>query len=481
MDLTHLPFLTDDELTTELKIRGLPDVGTMMEKRNVLSGILSSSLAATFPVRQASPTDDQYEYTVCQRKLQDMSGTLLTLFTSPDSDFNKFNARLAYLKERVMRITTSELRNRLLVIWAQLLGDFNSKRDTIRRCPGDLLSFDHELPTIAPPAESTQNDISFVDRISQLELSTVAQPDTVTRAPPVCFANPVYSPVRAMPVAASTTAQLPAPLEPTPYFNPSAQVSRWNISFDGSDSVNDFIERAEETAKARGITHDQLFRQSSDLFRGQALVWHRQVRNEVNTWPELVNRLRVAFLPSDYEYELWDEIRARTQGQTERTEIYVAVMQSLFGRFSYVIDESTRLQLIMRNLQPRFQTEISVTQSSTIQQLLAICKLMEDAAHRAAKFKNPPPRSNSLLEPGLAYRRERITVHQSETFSTSVCWNCDSPGHRSASCPEPRKKHCYSCGKKDVTRWSCKDCSSRKPKNAKHAAVTSTDGRDTPK
>lgn len=204
---------------------------------------------------------------------------------------------------------------------------------------------------------------------------------------------------------------------PLSVVNKHAQVSRWNIFFYASGSVNDFLERNEETARARGVSHDQLFQQSSVVRR-------------VNSWSDLVSRLRRAFLPFDYEFELWDEIRGRTQGPSERTELFVAFMQSIFSRFPYSIDENTRLQMILRNLQSRFQTEINVAQSRTIKQLREICKHMEDAAHRAAKFKNTPARSQSLLEPELAYRRERINVHHSETVSSTVCWNCNKSGHR---------------------------------------------------
>lgn len=478
MDSTLLPYLTEDELTYELKVRGLPDVGTMAEKRNILEGILASSLTTTFPVHKPRREDDQVEHSVCQQKLQEMSGTILALINSSHSDYGRFYARLNYLKERVMRITSPELRNRLLLVWAQLLGDFNSKKSMLLNRSGDLLSLNPEVPAAVPPAESTHNETSFLDRVNQLSLSGSQTHGTPSRVHSLPFVPPVFSPVQPRPTAPDCVDRVLTTAEPVPIAHKYAQLSKWNIFFDGSGSVNDFLEQTEEMARARGVSHDQLFQQSSELFRGQALIWHRHARSEVSSWPELVSRLRTAFLPSDYEFELWDEIRARTQGPTERTEIFVAVMQSLFGRFSYAIDEHTRLQMIIRNLQPKFQTEISVSQSQTIRQLLVICKHMEDAAHRAAKFKNPPARSQSLLEPELAYRRERTTIHHSETFSTSVCWNCNKSGHRAVSCPEPQTKHCYSCGQKGVTKFTCRQCSSRVSKNVRNAPSTSTDGRE---
>ncbi|GLV33425.1 Arc2 [Carabus blaptoides fortunei] len=399
MDPTHLQYLTEDELTYELKIRGLPDVGTRMEKRNILEGIFASSLNTTFPVRKPSQEDDHIEHTVCQQKLQEMSGTLLALLHSSQPDLVRFNARLGYIKERVMRITSVEMRNRLLVIWAQLLGDFNTKKSQLLNRSGDLLSLNPEISSVELPLETTRCETSFIERLNQLDVSTPPARVTHTHPAHVSFAPPLFSSVNPPTVAAEPNVSAQTPAEPVSAVNKYIQVSRWNLSFDGTGSVNDFIERAEETARARGVSYD-LFRQSSDLFKNQALVWHRHVREEISSWQELVSRLR----------------ERSTQGPNERTEIFVAIMQSLFSRFSYTPDEAARLQMIIRNLQPRYQTEISVMQSRTIKQLLDVCKHMEDAAHRASKFKNPPLRSATLSEPELAPRQERQPPDETRTI-----------------------------------------------------------------
>lgn len=83
MDSTYLPYLTEDELTYELKIRGLPDVSTMTEKQNILERIFASSLTTTFPVRKPNQEDDKSEHSVCQQKLQEMSCIILALLTHP--------------------------------------------------------------------------------------------------------------------------------------------------------------------------------------------------------------------------------------------------------------------------------------------------------------------------------------------------------------------------------------------------------------
>lgn len=490
MEPTHIPHLLEDELTYELTIRGLPDVGSVHEKRNLLNGICTS-LAGAFPVHPPKPDNDAAEYLVCQRKLQQMTGSIQTLVSDPSCSVDSLKLKLEYLKGRILRITASELRVQLLIGWAQLVGELNAKRAALMTRTGDLLTSEvteHSVPVSVaglPPADS-----SFLDRVFQLDTTapcavaervpvTTTAPLVTTTAPPLSTTVPFmplmqssFSIPRASPPVPSCS---PTDREPNSVFNNYIQVSRWKLKYNGDGSVNAFIERIEEKAASYGLSHEQLFKQAGELFDDKALVWYRYVRNEVHSWEELIQRLRSAFLPSDYEYELWDEIRARTQGPDEKVELYVAVMQNLMNRFAQPVPEPTKLQLIIRNLQPNFQSEILVRQSASLSQLISTCKNMEDNAHRVATFKNPPTRTTALLEPELAYRRARSVVHQAEvtTDLRTLCWNCQSPDHRSVTCPKPRTKYCFSCGKPGVTRPSCPNCRQRS-KNGNAAVERST-------
>ncbi|GLV61235.1 hypothetical protein CBL_21064, partial [Carabus blaptoides fortunei] len=183
--------------------------------------------------------------------------------------------------------------------------------------------------------------------------------------------------------------------------------SRWNVTYNGTGSINAFIERVEEKAAAFGVRDEQLLQQAGELFTDHALVWFRS---------------------------------------------------NLLNRFAQPIPEPVRLQAILRNLQPKFQSEMSVRQSPSIATLLAVCKNIEDTAHRIASFKNPPTRATGLLEPELACRRVRPAVQQAETSTKPplLCWNCRSSEHLSAGCLKPKRLHCFSCGKVDrqeLTSW----------------------------
>lgn len=132
MDPKYLPHLTDDELTYELSCRGLPDCGSSVENRNVREAILTTSLATSYPVRPPNPKDAQTEYVVCVDKLRELSSTIVTLGSSPDSNFELVHARLEYVKSRIDRITVNQLKTVLMILWSQTRGEFNSKRSAFR-------------------------------------------------------------------------------------------------------------------------------------------------------------------------------------------------------------------------------------------------------------------------------------------------------------------------------------------------------------
>lgn len=261
-------------------------------------------------------------------------------------------------------------------------------------------------------------------------------------------------------------------------------VSQWNIKYDGMSSINNFLGSIEELRVACGFSKDQLMGVAVILFGGVALDWFRANISSSHCWDDLTGLLKEAFLPVEYEEDLWTDIRLRTQGQCERTMAFVAVMQNLFSRLSERPNEHTRLRIIRRNLLPHIQGQLALSNFNTISELLAACQRIEDAQVRAERFKPPPTNPNLVTEQALMYnpRRYRTAVHsvqailgvaagEAESLPTAsasapvrhssrvVCWNCRQTGHVKRSCPNPPTRHCFGCGEPGVIRQSCPRCS----------------------
>lgn len=251
-----------------------------------------------------------------------------------------------------------------------------------------------------------------------------------------------------------------------------AEVARWKIQFDGDSSVTNFLERIEELRVSRGISKEQLLRSGPELFTKDALNWFRT--KDFKSWDELTEQLKNDFQPYDYEFDLMEEIRKRTQGSKERVVSFVSAMENLFKKLGInKPQESARVKMIRRNLLPYLQNQLALHQISTIAELTRLCKAVEETEVRTQKFQPPPTNYRQLLEPELAYKKPvshagnhlvapiKATEVSTEVVaeeSAAICWNCGKRGHRFKKCQEPRKIFCYKCGLEKVFVKNCPNC-----------------------
>lgn len=59
------------------------------------------------------------------------------------------------------------------------------------------------------------------------------------------------------------------------------------IKYDGKPCVRAFIQRVTEFSSSRSISETVIMSHASDIFVGDALQWHRGVRDQVRDWQEL--------------------------------------------------------------------------------------------------------------------------------------------------------------------------------------------------
>lgn len=264
-------------------------------------------------------------------------------------------------------------------------------------------------------------------------------------------------------------------------------VSGWGLQFDGNLSVTNFLERVEELRTACGISRVDLFGTAVLLFSGSALTWFRSIRETVRGWDHLVFLLRTTYLSPEYEEDVWNDIRNRSQGPDERAAIFIAVMENLFRKLSERPDESKRLTIIRRNLLPYLQNQLALRRVTAISELIQACQAIEGVRLRTERIRPPPTNPRLVAEPQLMYRPPRsygaaaietsavgpipTDVIEGASASTAPmppgvpgsrairCFNCDGLGHVARNCNRPRVRRCYRCGRADVTIRTCPSCS----------------------
>lgn len=467
--------LLANEVTYELRVRGVSTTRDIHDKRKMLGRLLAKERGRDV-VYQDPEFNYESEKTAITETLENIK-TLVQEFEGPatDSMFVRLNSRLVHISGRVRRMVV----------------DANN---------AEAISFKNEAYATGVSLEA-----DLYERVTNDQPS----PPTgeIAQAAPVTIIESR---------------------------NKHVDIFKWGLKFDGSSKsygIKAFLERAEELCESRGVGKEELFKSAADLFEDKALIWYRSARHLAHDWDSLVRLLKLAFLPGDYDDRLWEEIKGRKQGKSESVTIYVAVMESLFSRLSNPPALVTRIKYIRKNLLPEYGRQLALLEFNSVEDLWRSCQKLEENLGILEKGRAP---SRSLLEPDLAYvdsqpstsssstcscnRREacsdqrsgRMPECESNNYtrrrrfggdrrshpagehvsavrsdrstskigsrpvpallnkerpdvggkSSSInCYNCGLPNHTFRHCMQKRSRFCFRCGRQNVTVKECDGCS----------------------
>lgn len=426
--------LDKDELSYELIIRGIADTKTVDEMRVTLRHLLKLEKSGSL-VYPSYPFTFVQDKTWLDKKLLDIE-VQVQGFSDADTsgNFIKIKSKLLHCFKRAERALATnneekKSKSQLLLKIVTLESELRAKARRFKR---------------ASQVAASPLDVSALLSSTNID-SSGSESDT--DEPPIPNAS-------ALPVA--THSQLKV-----------VPVSKWNITrFDGDSSrisLNAFLENVEELRLSRNVSHQQLFNSASDLLTGKALIWFRSIRSEVHSWPELVDQMRLQFLPTDYNDKLVDEIKKRTQGPTETIGIYIAIMTNMFNRLTVPVGEPAKLKILLKNISPFYQSQLGLVKVESVKQLLELGRQLESRKESIDAFIPPPRNLRNVMEPDLAY------VYTSSNSSTSAdpevelleCWICKKDGHLAAQCPsKSQRRYCFKCGNPGFTTRTCPKCNS---------------------
>lgn len=535
--------LLGDEIVYELQIRGLPIQRLVTENRSTLRGALRMEREGIFSFIYVDKLNPGEEYNICKEKLIGLENDIHN-FDKQNylNEYKRIHTRLLHVNWRLRRIPEGteeqeDIRRNLVGCCLRLIDAIGEINESVHRAnetvagvnPLDLDNvinhsiLDDPIPLIpdtlaqefasqvrVQPLEDVEvtaahNLISFAQGYGgDHEFSgTRTESGDNTRCQAKVGAGTFHRNdlecrtdnrqdnrmLGSVPVVENRFRDLESTSHSKNYGMPETQtkyfdVSRWKVQFDGDSSVTSFIERIEELRISRNVTEEQLLKSAVELFAKDALLWYRT--HKFNSWGELISKLRQDFQPYDYELDLWDEIRKRTQGVKERVITFVAAVENLFNRLgANKPTEKTRVDWIRRGLLPHIQSQLALHTIETVPELTRLGRLVEETFVRTQRFCPPPTNYKSLLEPDLAYRkssnsqhypscsaiRPEINTQNSESVrlesnnvdtnnrNAPVCWNCGNHGHRFKKCPEPKKIFCFRCGTQNFVANNCPKCS----------------------
>ncbi|KAJ8962340.1 hypothetical protein NQ318_018322 [Aromia moschata] len=417
--------LAQDELIYELSIRGI-GTGTCEQMRTSLSRAIQMEKDGTSLKRPPHPYTFAEDAAAVTDKFKDISNGIKDFNGGKtSSQYAKWETKLNHVLGRV----------ELMVVPPEDDEKHKSKSELVANIFGLMTELDrkakhHEVQNLTPAeisilrleessSDESEGEDAHMDQAT--DISGSSEPGAVRRI------------VRSTPVA------------------------KWNIHFSGEKkdmSLTAFLQRVEELRVARHVTKEELYSTAVDLFRGKALIWYRAMRREVDNWDALVKLLREEFQPTDYNEKLFEEIKRRTQGSDESIGIYLSVMSAMFNRLTCPVSEDVQLKIIMRNIAPFYQTQLGLTDVTSIAELRTLGRRLEARREAVEAFSPPSRKTNNTLEPDLAYVGVDATSSSgscstvetnTENRSRLVCYNCNKPGHKAVGCLERRRIHCYKC------------------------------------
>jgi len=251
-------------------------------------------------------------------------------------------------------------------------------------------------------------------------------------------------------------------VESRPSANLCDLVRKWNLRFDGRKDAVSFLERLEELLDAYAMTPDEVLRAMPELLHGQALLWFRNNREFWDTFVQFRRMFEAQFFPPGYRRNLDEEIRKRTQGETESFREFVIALTTLVRR-SGEYSNQQKLNLVYSNMRPEYKFMIRRQDFTTLPELIERAEEFEELVRERKTFRPPPPASQALV-PETAYvarkRQDRaIDIAAVDPVLSSISGQrVDNPVQSAQpSRPDGKARGRYgdqNRGKRDHTRWT---------------------------
>ena len=203
-------------------------------------------------------------------------------------------------------------------------------------------------------------------------------------------------------------------------------MSKWGLKFSGSgkEDSEEFLRKIRDGRQLLGLTDRELFDSLPFFLEGVALNWYRNSRWRWNTLNEFELFWRVRFTDPDFQFNLYLEIRNRTQHQKEKVSDFLTNLKCMFDRLDPQLQEDKQIDIAVRNMLPRFQIAFANVVFQNWAHLERTAARMERTYINARNYKAPPSFEDSLLpqlafqdpspNPNPVFRKPRVTpgVHQ---------------------------------------------------------------------
>lgn len=245
-------------------------------------------------------------------------------------------------------------------------------------------------------------------------------------------------------------------------------MSRYDGSRDSS-KVEAFIHAIQVFKNQEKITDADAIIGLPMLLEGTASVWWQGVKATARTWDDAIKALRSQFAPRKPAYQIYIDVFATKQTETEPTDIFIYKKRELLAQLSTPHKEEIEIDIVYGLLNLNIRKTVSRDDISTFEKLI-------EKARRIEQINSERPTNKNHHKSSLVNRR---------------CNFCHRPGHVIEECrkklnsgrpnqyessqptcrpvqdiikPTNSNVSCYGCGMPGMFRSNCPQC---KPKIGK--------------
>lgn len=273
---------------------------------------------------------------------------------------------------------------------------------------------------------------------------------------------------------------------------------RTRVRYDGqrSGSVLRFLEQLLAAKAYYKVSDEDVFEVLPELLEKDAEIFFRSRREEFFRFEEFCVALKESFLPLNYQKQLLDEIRQRTQGASEPIDIFVDKIRATNKRLTEPLEDNSLIEIIVENLHPRYIPDVVRSRPTNFPELYRLGRRVEMISSLMQEYK--PPKSTSKLDATLNVIMSKscgtdpvvasasVTPKPSSSVTASTmrpdqrpsfaCFNCGADNHVFRDCTVERTKiFCFRCGKKGVTSARC-GCPARRSINV--SSISDVEGKE---
>lgn len=214
------------------------------------------------------------------------------------------------------------------------------------------------------------------------------------------------------------------------------RVRKWNLRFDGRRDAVSFLERLEELREAYALSPEEVLKAMPELLQGQALLWFRNNRDFWTSFSDFRRAFEANFFPPGYYRHLDEEIRRRTQGESESFRDFVISLTTLIrrsGRYS----NQEKLDLVYLNMRPEYKFMIRRLDFCSLPDLIERAEEYEELLRERKNFRPPPPATQALVAE-TAYVPRRRADRAFDVAATECSMPANSMTRKTRTGDSPR-------------------------------------------